>query len=166
VIELMQGDLLQAEAEAYVNTVNCVGVMGKGIALQFKQVYPNNYKLYRRICQSKELHPGMMLVYDAGFTFDQCPRYIINFPTKDHWKGKSKLEWIEAGLSALVQEVVTRRIASIAVPALGCHNGGLDWADVRPRIETAFEPLENVRVLLYSPQNDSLLIVPEDLRFV
>lgn len=152
-IELATGDLLQAEAEAYVNTVNCVGVMGKGIALQFKETYPDNYKLYRRVCQRRELRPGMMLVYDAGFTFGQRPRYIVNFPTKDHWKGKSKMEWIDSGLVALVREVEARRITSIALPALGCHNGGLNWGDVRPRIEAAFAPLEDVHVLLYAPHN-------------
>lgn len=150
-IELATGDLLQADAEAYVNTVNCVGVMGKGIALQFKEQYPDNFKLYRRVCERKELRPGKMLVYDAGFTFGHRPRYIINFPTKDHWKGKSKMEWIETGLAALVHEVQARGITSIAVPALGCQNGGLNWTDVRPRIEAAFAPLETVRVLLYAP---------------
>lgn len=154
-IELVTGDLLQADAESYVNTVNCVGVMGKGIALHFKQAYPDNYKLYRRACQRKELRPGMLLVYDAGFIFNQRPRYIINFPTKDHWRGKSKLAWIESGLVALVREVQARDISSIAVPALGCQNGGLNWADVRPRIEAAFRPLETVRVLLYAPQSDA-----------
>jgi O-acetyl-ADP-ribose deacetylase (regulator of RNase III) len=149
----MQGDLLQSEAEAYVNTVNCMGVMGKGIALQFKEAYPDNYKLYRRACEREELRPGRMLVYDAGFLFNQRPRYIINFPTKDHWRGKSKIEWIETGLDALVREVEARSIASLALPALGCQNGGLDWSDVQPRIQSAFAPLSAIHVLLYPPQS-------------
>ncbi len=152
-IELARGDLLQADAEALVNTVNCVGVMGKGIALQFKSAYPENFKLYRRVCERGELRPGKMLVYDSGQFFN--PRYIINFPTKQHWKGKSRLGYIDAGLDALVREIRDRGIGSIAIPALGCSNGGLDWADVRPRIEQAFASLPDVRVLLYEPQSQS-----------
>jgi O-acetyl-ADP-ribose deacetylase (regulator of RNase III) len=148
-IELVTGDLLQADAEALVNTVNCVGVMGKGIALQFKHAYPENYRLYRSVCKRGELRPGKLLVYDSGRLFN--PRYIINFPTKRHWRNPSRIEDIEAGLVTLVLEVQDREIGSIAIPALGCNNGGLDWSDVRPRIEQAFEPLQEVRVLLYQP---------------
>ncbi len=125
--------------------------MGRGIALQFKEAYPENYRQYRAVCDRQELAPGRMFVFDAGFLFDNRPRYIINFPTKKHWKGKSKLEWIESGLEALVKEITDRQISSVAVPALGCDNGGLDWSDVKPLLESALGPLNDVHVLLYAP---------------
>lgn len=148
-IERTRGDILQADAEALVNTVNCVGVMGRGIALQFRKAFPENYKLYRVACKREKLRPGMMLVHDLG-RLDN-PRYIINFPTKRHWRGKSRIEDIEAGLPALVDEVRRRDIRSIAIPPLGSGLGGLDWKDVRPRIERAFRDLPDVHVLIYEP---------------
>ena len=149
-IERTHGDILQADAEALVNTVNCVGVMGRGIALQFRKAFPENYKLYRAACEREELRPGIVLVYDLG-RLDN-PRYIINFPTKRHWKGKSRIEDIEAGLPALVEEVRRHNIRSIAIPPLGSGLGGLDWREVRPRIERAFRDLTNVHVLIYEPR--------------
>ena len=149
-IELTQGDILQADAEALVNTVNCVGVMGRGIALQFKKRFPENFKRYKVACDNKELQPGRMFINDLNRLYD--PRYVINFPTKRHWKGKSRMEDIEAGLQALVEEVRKRDIHSIAIPPLGCGLGGLHWADVRARIEGAFKDLTEVRVLLYEPK--------------
>src|SRR5207237_3794364 len=104
-IERVQGDLLQADVDALVNAVNCVGVMGRGIALQFKTAYPDNYEFYRAACERKQLRPGAMLVYERKPLGN--PRYIINFPTKRHWKEKSRLDDIKAGLSALVKEVQT-----------------------------------------------------------
>lgn len=149
-IELKQGDILRADAEALVNTVNCVGVMGRGIALQFKKAFPDNYfKDYKAACDNKELQPGKMLVHNLDRLYN--PRYVIDFPTKRHWKGKSRMEDIEAGLQALVEEVRTREIHSIAIPPLGCGLGGLNWADVRSKIEEAFHNLNNVQVLLYEP---------------
>lgn len=148
-MERTRGDILQADAEALVNTVNCVGIMGRGIALQFRKAFPENYKLYRAVCEREELRPGTMLVYDLGRLTN--PRYIINFPTKRHWKGKSRIEDIEAGLPALVAEVRRLGISSIAIPPLGSGLGGLDWREVRPRIERAFQDLPDVRVLLYEP---------------
>lgn len=148
-IERTTGNLLEAQAQALVNTVNCVGVMGKGIALQFKQAFPDNYAFYRAACERGEVRPGQMLVYDSGQMLQ--PRYIVNFPTKRHWKDRSRIEDIEAGLEALVREVQSRGIRSIAIPPLGAGSGGLDWADVRPRIERAFAPLEDVQVILYEP---------------
>lgn len=148
-IELRQGDILQADVEALVNTVNCVGIMGRGIALQFRKAFPENYKVYRAACKREELAPGKMLVFDLGRLVN--PRCIINFPTKRHWKGKSRLEDIEAGLVALVEDVRARGIRSIALPPLGCGLGGLAWREVRPLIEAAFAPLPDVRVLLYEP---------------
>lgn len=148
-IQLTKGNLLEAQAEALVNTVNCVGVMGKGIALQFKQAFPENYAFYRAACQRGEVQLGQMLVYETGHVLN--PRYVINFPTKHHWKEKSRIENIESGLQALVDEVKQRGITSIAVPPLGAGSGGLAWSEVRPRIEAAFAPLTAVRVLLYAP---------------
>ncbi len=149
-IELTQGDILQADAEALVNTVNCVGVMGRGIALQFKKRFPENFRLYKAVCDKKELRPGKMFIYDLNRLYN--PRYIVNFPTKRHWKGKSRMEDIEAGLQTLVEEVRKRDIHSIAIPPLGCGLGGLRWADVRAKIEEAFQDLTDVRVLLYEPK--------------
>jgi O-acetyl-ADP-ribose deacetylase (regulator of RNase III) len=149
VIELKQGDILKADAEALVNTVNCVGVMGRGIALQFRKAFPDNYKQYQTACQHGEVKPGMMLVFDRQRLIN--PRFIINFPTKRHWKDKSLLEDIRAGLVALVEEVRTRKIRSIAVPPLGCGLGGLHWEAVRPIIEEAFGQVPEVQVLLYEP---------------
>lgn len=148
-IETKQGDILKTDAEAIVNTVNCVGVMGRGIALQFRKAYPENYQAYKEVCDRKQLHPGTMFVFDLNRLYN--PRYVINFPTKRHWKGKSRIEDIEAGLKALVEEVRKRNIHSIAIPPLGCGLGGLKWKDVRSRIEEAFHDLPDVRVLLYEP---------------
>ena len=149
-IELKQGDILRAEAEALVNTVNCVGVMGRGIALQFKKAFPENFKAYKAACDRKELQPGRLFVHDLCRLVN--PRYVINFPTKRHWKGKSRIEDIESGLTALVHEVRRLGIHSIAVPPLGCGLGGLDWSEVRLRIEQAFEEAPDVSVLLFEPK--------------
>lgn len=148
-VEIQQGDILQADAEALVNTVNCVGIMGRGIALQFRKAFPDNYEVYRAACERDEVEPGRMLVFDRQRFIN--PRYIINFPTKRHWKGKSRIEDIQAGLAALVEEVRARNIRSIAVPPLGCGLGGLDWEEVRPIIAEAFRAVPEVHVLLYEP---------------
>lgn len=148
-IERMRGNLLDAHAEALVNTVNTVGIMGKGIALQFKKVYPENFKAYKQACNAKTLEPGRMLTYDLG-NFEG-PRFIINFPTKTHWRAKSKIGDIEKGLESLIEEVKRLKIKSIAVPPLGCGNGGLEWRDVFPLIEEAFKKVPDVHVFLYEP---------------
>jgi len=148
IIELTHGDILQAEADALVNTVNCVGVMGRGIALQFRKAYPENFKAYKKLCDNQGLRPGGMFVFDLNRLAP--PHYVINFPTKRHWRGASRIEDIDSGLKALAAEVQRLGIRSIAVPPLGCGLGGLDWNDVRPRIEAAFRELPDVRVLLFS----------------
>jgi O-acetyl-ADP-ribose deacetylase (regulator of RNase III) len=148
-IEHVTGNLLEADAEALVNTVNMVGVMGKGIALQFRQAYPDNYNFYRKACEHKEVRLGKMLIFDRHLLTN--PRYIINFPTKDHWRGNTKIEAVKSGLDDLIEVVKARGIRSIAIPPLGCGNGGLDWKKVRPLIEKAFIAVPDVKVLLYAP---------------
>jgi O-acetyl-ADP-ribose deacetylase (regulator of RNase III) len=148
-IELTRGNLLEAEAEALVNTVNCVGYMGKGIALQFKQAFPSNFKAYEAACHRGELEPGRMLIHENSHFLN--PRYIINFPTKRDYRGKSRIEDIALGLSALTEEVKRLGIGSIAVPPLGCGLGGLSWKQVRPMIESAFQVLPGVHVMLFEP---------------
>jgi O-acetyl-ADP-ribose deacetylase (regulator of RNase III) len=132
VIRYMTGDILRADADALVNTVNCVGIMGRGVALQFKNRFPLNFKAYKVACDRKEVQPGRMFVFETGTL--TSPRYIINFPTKRHWKGKSRMEDVEVGLVALVNEIKTRKIRSIAIPPLGAGLGGLNWPEVRTRI--------------------------------
>jgi O-acetyl-ADP-ribose deacetylase (regulator of RNase III) len=148
-LELTKGDILRSNAEALVNTVNCAGVMGRGIALQFRKAFPENFKAYKSLCDKKRLHPGMMAVYDLNRL--QNPRYVINFPTKRHWKGKSNPEDIESGLEALVKEITDRKIGSVAIPPLGCGLGGLNWHQVKPMIKRAFAALPDVHVFLYEP---------------
>ena len=149
-INLTQGDLLkQDDVDAIVNTVNCVGVMGKGIALQFKNKWPANFNAYAAACKAGEVRPGRMFVFDSGGLVK--PNFIINFPTKDHWRGSSRIEFIRDGLVDLVAQVRRFGIRSIAVPPLGCGNGGLEWTDVRPLIESAFEALPEVEVRLFEP---------------
>jgi len=149
-IEPTRGNILTDDAEALVNTVNCVGVMGKGIALQFKKAFPENFKAYEAACRRKEVEPGRMFVFETGQMFN--PRYIINFPTKRHWRDKSRYEDIESGLKALVREVQQRKIRSIAIPPLGSGLGGLQWPRVKAMIEAAFEEMPDVRVKLYEPK--------------
>jgi O-acetyl-ADP-ribose deacetylase (regulator of RNase III) len=149
-IEGAQGNLLDADVEALVNTVNTVGHMGKGIALQFKLAFPENFRAYAQAVRKGAVEPGRMLVVPTGFVTN--PRYIINFPTKRHWRGRSRIEDVDAGLKALVQEIPRFGIQSIAVPPLGCGNGGLDWRDVKPRIVGALQELPGVRVLLFAPR--------------
>ena len=148
-IEYKTGDLFLEEADALVNSVNCVGVMGRGIALQFKRTFPDNFKAYADACKRSEVHPGRMFVYETGQLAP--PRYIINFPTKRHWRGKSRMEDITAGLSALAQEIRERRIRSVALPALGSALGGLEWRSVRAGIEAALRDIDGLRVVVFEP---------------
>ena len=148
-IEYKVGDMFTEDVEALVNSVNCVGVMGRGIALQFKNLFPENFKAYAEACKREEVQPGRMFVYDSGKMTN--PRYIINFPTKRHWRGKSRMEDIESGLRALAQVVAERNIRSIALPPLGSGLGGLDWPMVRSRIEDALQNIEDLRVVVFEP---------------
>lgn len=148
-IEFVRGNLLESKAEALVNTVNTVGVMGKGVALMFKEAYPENFKSYEAACKRKEVKTGRMFVTERQAL--RGPRWIINFPTKEHWRGKSKMMWIETGLEDLKRVIVERNIRSIAIPPLGSGNGKLKWQDVRPRIEAALRVLNDVSVTVYEP---------------
>jgi O-acetyl-ADP-ribose deacetylase (regulator of RNase III) len=149
VIEIRQGDILSADVDALVNSVNCVGIMGRGIALQVRNAFPENYDAYQVACRRHEVEPGRMFVFETRQLVGI--RYIINFPTKRHWRGRSRLSDIEIGLSALVDEIKKRQIRSIAVPPLGCGLGGLDWRDVRPRIVRALEAVPDVHAIVFEP---------------
>lgn len=151
-IEFRSGNLLEAVTEALVNTVNTVGVMGKGIALQFKKAFPENYEAYERVCKAGELLPGGIFVFDSGKLYDDNPHFILNLATKDHWRAKSRISDVVSGMNELVRVVQAHDIHSIAIPPLGCGNGGLKWEEVRPLIERAVAPLEQVQVLIYVPQ--------------
>jgi O-acetyl-ADP-ribose deacetylase (regulator of RNase III) len=152
-IEYKKGDILAEDAEALVNTVNCVGVMGRGIALQFKNAFPENFKSYAAACERNEVQPGRMFVFETGKLTN--PRYIINFPTKRHWRGKSRMADIDAGLTALAKEIESKSIRSIAIPPLGSGLGGLDWSEVRAHMETALRKFGDVRIVLFEPSDVS-----------
>jgi O-acetyl-ADP-ribose deacetylase (regulator of RNase III) len=149
-ISYTTGDILNADVEALVNTVNCVGIMGRGIALQFKNMFPENFEDYAAACARDDVQPGRMFVHDTHALTN--PRFIINFPTKRHWRGKSRIEDIDSGLLALREEIVRRGIRSIAIPPLGSGLGGLDWSAVKPRIAKALAGLDQVDIRIYEPK--------------
>ncbi len=148
-IEFRTGDILKADAEALVNTVNCVGIMGRGIALQFRKAFPENFKAYEAACARAEVQPGRMFVFETGYLAN--PKYIINFPTKRHWRGNSRIEDIETGLAALAGEIRKRNIRLIAIPPLGSGLGGLEWREVRSRIKATLTELDQVHVIVFEP---------------
>lgn len=147
-IETSDGDLLHADTDAIVNAVNTVGVMGKGLALQFAKAFPDAVRDYERCCRDGTLTVGRVRIFERSTS----PRFIVSFPTKKHWRAPSRLEWIEQGLTDLVVQIGQREIRSIAIPALGCGLGGLAWSEVRPRIEAAFAARPAVRVVLFEPR--------------
>ena len=147
-ITFTQGNLLEARAEALVNTVNTVGVMGKGIALMFKERFENNFHRYVVACKAKEVHTGKMFVTQVNEL--DGPRWIINFPTKQHWRAPSRMEWVVEGLHDLRRFLVEQQIKSVAIPPLGAGNGGLEWADVREHIELILGDL-NIDILVFEP---------------
>lgn len=148
-IEFTRGNLLEAKVDALVNTVNTVGVMGKGVALMFKEAFPKNFKAYEAACKQKEVKVGHMFVTETGSLIG--PKLIVNFPTKQHWRGDSKIEWVVAGLEDLKRVIADNRIRSIAIPPLGSGNGGLSWEEVRPKIEAALGSLGDVSVIVFEP---------------
>ncbi|NDU74145.1 Appr-1-p processing protein [Actinomadura sp. DSM 109109] len=147
------GNLLRDDAQALVNTVNTVGVMGKGIALQFKRAFPDNFSAYARACAEGRVRPGRIFA-----TSIDGDRWILNFPTKRHWRQPSRLEDVRAGLDDLARAMVELRITSVAVPPLGCGNGGLDWPQVRRLIIEKLGGLD-AEVRLYAPGTPA----PEDM---
>ncbi len=166
------GNLLDEQVDALVNTVNCKGIMGKGIALEFKKRFPDNFKLYADACDKGDVRTGRVFItaverngdFDEGSDATQLnmfvdgspscesPRFIVNFPTKNHWRQPSKIEYIETGLESLTAEIESRDIHSIAVPPLGCGLGGLRWTDVKQKIESAFDRLPSVEVIVFEPR--------------
>ena len=148
-IKYTEGNLLDAEVEALVNTVNTVGVMGKGIALMFKERFPKNMKEYQVACKEKRVVTGKMFVTEADELLG--PRWIVNFPTKQHWRAKSRMDWILDGLKDLHSFIVSNNVKSIAIPPLGAGNGGLNWKDVKAHVEAEFSDLEGVKIIIYEP---------------
>ena len=148
-VTFQEGNLLEADVEALVNTVNTVGVMGKGIALMFKERFPDNFREYAAACKTGDVRLGEMFVTENHELVG--PKWIVNFPTKDHWRSRTKLEWIEQGLKSLARVIEERRIGSIAVPPLGCGNGRLNWQDVRPVIESALSEVVGLEATVYEP---------------
>ncbi len=155
------GDIVQADAEAIVNTVNCVGIMGRGIALQFKNAFPANFSAYETACKVGAVQPGKMFVFATNTLTN--PKYIINFPTKRHWRGKSHLDDIDSGLVALADEIRRRGIRSIAIPPLGCGLGGLNWTDVSPRISAALGAIPDVDIIVFEPNSAPITTKSRDV---
>jgi O-acetyl-ADP-ribose deacetylase (regulator of RNase III) len=153
-IKYKQGDILGENVEAIVNTVNCVGVMGRGLALQYKNKFPNNFKIYSKACKSDEVIIGKMFITHTEQLIN--PKYIINFPTKKHWRGKSKIEYIEDGLVSLISEIKKYDIKSIAIPPLGSGLGGLDWNIVKNKIENSFSKIKDINIIVYQPLEEKM----------
>ena len=147
-IRIAKGNIFNSGCEALVNPVNCVGVMGKGLALQFKQRFPANFAACAEACRAGELVPGRMHLFDSR---SPQPRYIVNFPTKRHWRDASRLGDVARGLGALAAVIAANHIRSIAVPPLGCGLGGLSWHDVRQLIDRHLSPLDQVDIVVYGP---------------
>lgn len=143
-IEFQNGNILNSSARCLVNTVNCEGFMGKGIAYQFKENFPENNKYYVSACKTESFSIGKILF------FEEKGKLIANFPTKDKWREKSEYSYIESGLSALVEGLQTRKISSIAIPPLGCGNGGLDWNKVKQMIVDKMSAME-INIIIYEP---------------
>lgn len=151
-ITFKQGDMFNERVDALVNTVNCVGVMGKGVALEFKHRWPENFKEYKKMCSRKALQPGTMFTFENIQMFDnRGPKYLINFPTKTHWRTKSKLSYVSDGLDSLIHEITRLDIRSIAMPPLGCGNGGLEWAEVKELIQEKLSGLNDIEITVFEP---------------
>ncbi|MFK5985657.1 MAG: macro domain-containing protein [Pseudomonadota bacterium] len=148
-IHYTQGNLFDSEAEVIVNTVNTVGVMGKGIALMFKELYPQNMQEYAKACKAKEVKTGKMFITQTNELLG--PHWVVNFPTKQHWRNPSKMEWITSGLDDLKHFIKEKNIKSIAIPPLGAGNGKLKWDDVRVEIEKSLSDLPHVDIFIYEP---------------
>jgi O-acetyl-ADP-ribose deacetylase (regulator of RNase III) len=147
-ITFTQGNLLEARTEALVNTVNTVGVMGKGIALMFKERFAENFRRYAAACKAREVQTGKMFVTPVHEL--DGPRWIVNFPTKQHWRSPSRLEWVQEGLQDLRRFLLEQHIQSVAIPPLGAGNGGLEWAKVREQITQTLGDLD-IEILVFEP---------------
>lgn len=147
-ITFTQGNLLEARVEALVNTVNTVGVMGKGIALMFKERFAENFRRYAAACKAREVQTGKMFVTPVHEL--DGPRWIVNFPTKQHWRSPSRLEWVQEGLQDLRRFLLEQHIQSVAIPPLGAGNGGLEWAKVREQITQTLGDLD-IEILVFEP---------------
>lgn len=150
---IKNGDIFQADAQALVNPVNCAGTMGNGLALAFKKMFPNNEMFYRQECYQNRLDVGIVFGcqdrrYRGAFA---TPVWIINFPTKLHWKNPSQLHYIEYGVEAMKEFIAEKGLTSVAIPALGCGKGGLDWKEVKEILKERLSPVKNVNFLIYEP---------------
>lgn len=152
-IRYTHGNLLDSQDDALVNPVNTVGVMGKGLALAFRQHFDLNHRLYVAACQAGELRVGKMFVTQTGQV--SGPRWVVNFPTKQHWRQPSQLRWVSDGLVDLRRFIAQHQVRSIAIPALGAGLGGLAWPDVRAAIESALAELDDVQITVYEPLSDT-----------
>ena len=152
-IRYTQGNLLKAPAEALVNTVNEIGMMGKGIALMFREAFPETARAYEQAAKAGQVRVGRMFVTENRDLIGG-PRWIIHFPTKRHWRQPSKLDWIREGLWDLMRVINERQISSIALPPLGCGSGGLDWELVRREIAAAAEELPKVEFQVFTPTDE------------
>ncbi|MDH0869818.1 type II toxin-antitoxin system antitoxin DNA ADP-ribosyl glycohydrolase DarG [Agrobacterium pusense] len=151
-VTFKQGDMFAEPADAIVNTVNCVGVMGKGVALEFKRRWPANFEEYKRLCDRKALRPGKVFVYQNSDMLDQDSwKFLVNFPTKDHWRGKSQIGFIDEGLDDFLAQVEKLGIRSVVLPPLGCGNGGLEWKEVKPLLVRKLSPVDGVEFLVFEP---------------
>jgi len=151
-IKIVNGNLFNSGCDAFVNTVNTVGVMGKGIALEFKNRYPENYERYREACKNRQIQIGFMFVTQPPKSF--TPKYIINFPTKRHWREPSRLSFIDIGMRDLVYIIKKYELKSLAIPALGCTNGGLEWTEVMKVVFKHLDPIkDDLYIEFYQPQN-------------
>jgi O-acetyl-ADP-ribose deacetylase (regulator of RNase III) len=148
-IDVKRGNILDEKSEALVNTVNCMGYMGRGIALQFKKAFPENFKAYEKACRQDRVKPGKVFIFELNHHI--MPKYIINFPTKRHYREKSRIQDIKEGLIDLTDQIKKLNIRSIAIPPLGCGLGGLDWRNVKPIIEEGLSDLRDIQILLFEP---------------
>ncbi|MCT7599786.1 macro domain-containing protein [Aliarcobacter butzleri] len=154
-IQYIQGNLFTSNAKVLVNTVNTVGVMGKGIAADFKKIYPKMFEEYKALCENGKLNIGELFLYKTS------NKWVLNFPTKKHWKSPSTVEYIEKGLQKLIEQATKLQLTDIAMPKLGCGNGGLDWEkQVKPIVEKYLKK-SPINVSIYDFDKD---IVPEHLK--
>ena len=158
-IQYTTGNIFESGASAIVNTVNLVGVMGKGLALQFKKRYPLNFKLYKKACQTGVISIGQMFVTQCGF--EDGPGYIVNFPTKNDWHKPSEYSYIESGLADLIRVIEEYRLGSIAIPPLGAGNGGLDWSEVKALIERYLGNID-CDIIVYEPSEVACILYTSD----